>query len=440
MDDSIESEPPRLATGRELGVDFPTSIAALLDGGPAFLTTAFHASGALAHDNAVAAINAATEFFGGGMGRKLLLDVEYTRSDASLHQHLFVKFPRDFGDPLRELFTPIMAPEVHFALLSRRENFPIDVAKCYFADYDAAIPAGLLITERIAFGEGDIESALDKCLDYELDDPLPYYRELARAMGTLAGRHKAGALGDLEKNFPYVPTEDHGSRIPFGRDALPGKIAALREFARRNPTLLQDGLGDPAFLDRLAQEAEIAIGLEDAIRDELARDRDYVALCHWNMNIDNAWFRQDGDGLKAGLLDWGSVGQMNLAQAFFGMVCSAEIDFVNLHRAELLHLLVDTYRSTGGPAIDVARLDDLVQLSTALLGLAWIIDAPTVIAQHCPEYAQAADRRDPIIRDHFLARAQLQILNNFLNAWRTDGIGDTLRRFASARTERAETS
>jgi hypothetical protein len=46
----------------------------------------------------------------------------------------------------------------------------------------------------------------------------------------------------------------------------------------------------------------------------LAGQTDYLALCHWNANADNAWFWQDADNaLHCGLLDWGCVGQMRRA-------------------------------------------------------------------------------------------------------------------------------
>ena len=284
---------PPMVVGPEVGVAFPTSIEALYTAGPDFLTAAFHAAGAIAADNRVTAITKASEFFGGGMGRKLWLDVDYAHHQPGLHRELFVKFPRDFGDPLRDLFAPLMAPEVRFALLSRRPNFPIEVARCYFADYEPVTKSGLLITQRIAFGKGEIERALDKCCDAELADSLPYYRAMTRAMATLAAHHQSGKLGNLDQSFPYRPDEDVGARIPFPREALAGKIAALRALAETAPGLFQDKLGDRLFLDQFAAEAELAMANEDAIRAFLARNSDLVALCHWNMNIDNAWFRRD---------------------------------------------------------------------------------------------------------------------------------------------------
>ena len=63
-------------TGDHSGLLFPTTIEPLLERGAEFLAAAFHASGVLPRDNRVSSIAYHEEFFGGGMGRKLLLSVE----------------------------------------------------------------------------------------------------------------------------------------------------------------------------------------------------------------------------------------------------------------------------------------------------------------------------------------------------------------------------
>jgi hypothetical protein len=219
---------PPAVSGEHTGVSFPTSLDNLLAQGAGFLTRAFHATGAIAPDNSVREIVSHQEFFGGGMGRKLWLTLRYARDEPGLHSDLFVKFPREFGDPLRDLFGPLMAPEVRFALLSMRPDFPITVPKCYFADHDPATISSILITERIAYGQGNILPCPDKCMDYLLDNPLPYYRALTIDMARLAGAHKAGRLGDdLPDQFPFdAQVIDPGSRSaalsPPRRSSFPG--------------------------------------------------------------------------------------------------------------------------------------------------------------------------------------------------------------------------
>lgn len=426
---------PETVVGQQLGVAFPTTIEPLLQRGASFLTEAFRASGVIDKNNRVTAVTAHKEFFGGGMGRKLLLTVEYERP-AGLHTQLFAKFPRMFGDPLRDLFGPLMEAEVRFALLSRREGFPIAVPKCYFADYDSATCSGLLITECIAYGEGNIERCYDKCLDYELPNPLGHYRALATTAARLAGFHKAGKLGaDVDKQFPFDPKKiDVGSRIPYTPEQLQGKLEKLRSFAAANPQLFPRDVGAPEFLARFAREAPLVLEHELAIRSYLNEREDYIALCHWNCNLDNAWFWADERSeLHAGMLDWGSVGQMNVAQSFYGMTCAAETDFLNANRQELMRVFVEEYRRNGGPAIDLEEFTFLVKLSIAVLGIAWILDAPTLVEAQIPDVHTVKDRYDPKFRSDFLARAQLQLLVVMLNEWLVDDIGGALREFIARR-------
>jgi hypothetical protein len=297
---------------------------------------------------------------------------------------------------------------------------------------------GLLITARVPYGRDGIEESRDKCMDYALADPLPYYRALARAMGRLAGQHKAGLLGDIDALFPLASGKAVDSnRIPFPESALPEKLANLKAFAKTAPQLFQDGLGSDAFLDRFASESSMVFALEDDIRAYLGSATDYIALCHTNMNIDNAWFwRDEAGGRQVGLLDWGGVARMNLAQAIYGMTCSGEIDFNNRYRRELIDFAVSEYCKAGGPAISANTLYFMLRLAISFLGLAWALDAPSIVEAVVPDYALARDRFDPKLRDNFLGRVQTQVLMVFLNDWRDLDIGSALREFAGGRRAR----
>jgi hypothetical protein len=341
-----------------------------------------------------------------------------------------------FGDPLRELFAPLMEPEVRFALLSRREGFPVAVPQCYFADYDPSTKSGLLITECIAYGQGGIEALHEKCLDYTLRDPLEHYQALTRAMARLAGYQKSGKFGDfVDQQFSFDPDRvDTGARIPYTPEQLDGKLRKLQTFAAECPQLFPREVGSAAFLAKFAREAPLVLEHEMSIRSFLNHRTEYIALCHWNMNLDNAWFWRDDSGvLQAGLLDWGSVAQMNVAQAFYGMVCAAETGFMNAHKRGLLQLFVNELRDNQGPSLDVDELDLQFQLAVAVLGIAWILDAPSLVEAQISDVRAVQDRFDPKLRDDFLARAQLQLLVVFLNEWLVNDIGATLRRFIASR-------
>lgn len=416
---------PDQVTGDHNGVDFPVSYDVLQSGGADELTRLFREMGALGADNRVEAITHWREFFGGGMGRKIAIDVTYVQ-DQGLPTRLFAKFTREFGDPLRELFSPVMDPEVKFALLSRRPGFPLRVPRCMFADYNAEHKTGLLITERIPYGEDGIEPALEKCVDYEMSDPLPYYQAQTRAIAKLAAYHRAGHFGDeVDRIFPFDPHADALLKvIPFDAGELQVKIDKLKAFAARAPQLLPDGLSDPAFLNDFGAGLHQVLSREQAMWRHLYAHRDAIALVHWNMNPDNAWFWRDEKGeMQSGQLDWGGVCQANLVQSYYGMLCAAETDFLAQHDAALRSLLLDEYARRGGPAIDAGAFDADLKIAIALLGTAWMLDAPALLEAEIPDYPQLTGRTDPALRSRFLPRAQLQLLRVFMSEWRRKNIG-----------------
>ena len=100
----------------------------------------------------------------------------------------------------------------------------------------------------------------------------------------------------------------------------------------------------------------------------LRAQTDYVALCHWNANVDNAWFWRDGSGaLQCGLMDWGCVGPMNVAMAIWGSMCSAETALWNDEFDGLLQLFASVFRASGGPVLDTIRLRGQVVLYAAVM-------------------------------------------------------------------------
>lgn len=187
--------------GDSLGLDIPAHGQSLAAGGEAFLTNAFRAAGAIAGDNRVSGITEIREISGGSTGRKLLLSVEYDKPSADLHNDLFVKFSRDFDDEFRDGAKIQMEKEVLFALLSRCPEFPIAVPRCYFSDFHHETGTGILITERIHFGIYGVERHYPKSLDYLMPNQLGHYQALIRALGRLAGAHRAGRFPDVVDRY-----------------------------------------------------------------------------------------------------------------------------------------------------------------------------------------------------------------------------------------------
>ena len=390
----------RWATGDQFSLPFPADAAALRDGGAQFLTDAFRASGALVLDNAVAGITDFREIAEGSTGRKVVLSVEYDAAESGLHTELFVKFSRDFDNPIRDRGKTQMEPEVRFASLSRTPGFPIAVPTALFGDYDLQTGTGILITERIPFGSNGIERQYHKCLDYDMPEPLEHYRALLTAVARLAGTHRAGRLpADLIAHFPLdVQAATVGNRAPLSPDALDRRLTQLAEFAEAHPGLLPANVASAEFLSRLRADAPRISAHEDFVAHQLAADTDYVALCHWNANVDNAWFWRDTNGLHCGLMDWGCVSQMNMGMALWGAMSGAETPLWDRHLDELLHVFVSEVRRGGGPALDPDRLRRHTLLYAATMGVAWLLDVPALIRKRFGA-SVPGDRTDPRIRD-----------------------------------------
>ena len=419
----------RWVTGDHFGLPIPADPAALRAGGTTFLTEAFRASGALAADNTITRISGFHEVPGGSTGRKLLLRIEYDRPDARAHNDLFVKFSRDLDNPIRDRGKTQMESEVLFASLSGAPEFPITVPATQFADYHRDTGTGILISERIRFGANGIERQYHKCLDYEMPEPLDHYRALLTALARLAGYHQSGSLRPEQADqFPIdLQAVQVGERAALSADKLNRRLSRLAEFAESSPGLLPANVRSPKFIARLRHDAPRFLRHEPTVWSYLAGETDYIALCHWNANVDNAWFWRDADNaLHCGLLDWGCVGQMNVAMALWGAMSGAETDLWDRHLDDLLGLFVAEMHDHDGPNLDAGRLRDQLMLYVGIMAVAWLLDVPALIRSRFGDAARSLTRDDPQIKDDESVRAPLQMLTNALNLWETTHFGDVL--------------
>lgn len=415
--------------GDHFRLPFPAHPDALRQAGAAFLTRAFRATGALGPDNAVARIVRFDDCARGSTGRKVLLSVEYAHEAPGLHHDLFVKFSRAFDDPLRDRQRHEMEREVRFAVLSRQPGFPVDVAACQFADFHAETGTGILITQRVRYGEDGVEPHYDKCLDRDMPDQIGHYRALITANARLAGAHRAGALPEsLVRSFPFDRAAAEAAD-PIRHDArqLRNRVARFADFCAAHPHLLPDNLRRPDFHARLMDEVPRFLEHEAAIKRWLYGRPEYIVFGHWNANVDNAWFWTDDAGaLRCGLIDWGGVGQMNVASALWGSLSGAEWSLWDAHLDGLINLFCAEFRTAGGGALDPAEVRLQMDMLVGLLGICWLLDAVPLILREVPDLDRAATRDDPRIRANERARAQLHMLTVFLNLWDTHDLGRSL--------------
>jgi len=168
----------------------------------------------------------------------------------------------------------------------------------------------------------------------------------------------------------------------------------------------------------MESDALLFLSREAEIRHFLHADPDYVALAHWNTNLDNAWFWRDAAGaMHCGLLDWGMVRVMNVAWGVWGGLSVAEPAFWDTEGDDLLAHFTSELAAHGGPILDPEELALHLDLSLIILGLGLMIDLPALVAQRMPEAIKAASLRDPMLGADKVVQGFCHCTANFLNLW-----------------------
>jgi hypothetical protein len=140
-----------------------------------------------------------------------------------------------------------------------------------------------------------------------MPEALDHYRASLTALARLIGYHRLGRLRPEQAGqFPVdLQAAQVGERVPLSADKLERRLSRLAAFAETSPGLLPANVRSPQFIARLRNDAPRFVRQEPAVWSYLAGQTDYLALCHWNANADNAWFWQDADNAShCGLLDW----------------------------------------------------------------------------------------------------------------------------------------
>jgi hypothetical protein len=407
--------------GDLLGYDFPVHVDALRSGGPTYLTRVFRATGSLGANNSVTAITQLEPFSGGSTGRKAVLRVTYEHPDPELPDQLFVKFSRDLDDEIRDRGKRQMASEVRFGLLSQIPDFPVAVPRCLFGEYHLESGSGLLISEKIAFGTDGIEPHYPKARDYEIEDLRARYDALVSSLARLAGSHRAGRFPeDVMVHFEPGPSKViTRHRRPHTADEVRQRVTRYADFAARFPQLLPASIRSEAFIAQLLKEAPRSVENADVLRAAMQDGAGGLfAFCHWNANIDNAWYWRDESGdLACGLMDWGNVGVMNMVTAISSCLVFAEPDFVIENLDHFFALFSKVFEESGGGPLNPAALKLQFALQMVAGGLQWPLDIVPLIERHIPELATVTDRFDPRIEDDEFSRTQLHLLTAYLMLW-----------------------
>jgi len=338
-----------------------------------WLTNAFHAAGTLQKGNAVKKILNVHELpltgfdCAGGAGIKAFFTVEYSQPDVALHTELFVKMPWNFeqNPQYRTLISSVYGDGdgLELSVYVYLEGIlPIPIPQYYFGDICRETTQYVLVTEKIAYGGGTILPPCGKYQDKLLgSDAHRYYYALLRALARIAGNDKKGVFDEYSSFGPAPKPMQMTDKIRIRRQQANRSIVAsslntLDNFVNNiAPQIFNDQV--KAEFGRVKESLlQCAPYLYD-IQHYVTSDEKYTALGHINLQLDNAFFWERGDGeLDCGLLDWYGCSRSPFVGIFQGCLSGAEPEMLAQHDRGFMECFCAEYQKAGGPAIDASEL------------------------------------------------------------------------------------
>merc|ERR1719401_2233718 len=146
------------------------------------------------------------------------------------------------------------------------------------------------------------------------------------------------------------------------------------------------------------------------------------------MNADNTFWTRDADGrLRIGVLDWGGLSIKPFPATLWWCNYAAEFHFFEKHLDELLELFCSTFKSSGGPEVDVKYVKENFLLA-AINQCIGLLGAIPQIYRVIPKkvWPEVKDRHYSKLRESFLTRMYVQgfvLIATMIHRWK---LGDML--------------
>lgn len=441
--EQVQDNHTKRAPGMFYGFEFPWNADMMREMGAPWLTRAFRAAKTIPEDETVARVTNVREFVGGGACSKMLIDVEYATGGPGLHTKLFAKcpFPMEGKTMSDRLSSSVYQQGMDFMeancyrLLESGFDFPIP--KYYFADISNETTNFILITERVPFapelgselGPFEIEPPYQKMRDWELRGThREYYELIVKTGARLAGAYKAERVAPFEvmdKNFENTAKkrqEDWGMQAGptgLGESELRAKLKSGVNFITVDAKkLFPPEVESPGFAETYKRIMTTVSAYQAEINWWCNRNSDYIAWTHGNLNVDNVYFFRDGEGkLDMGILDWGGAQASSVGSKLWWWLYCCEYDFLKTNIDDLLQIFIDSYRESGGPALDHEELKTQFILAALQQGVG-LLGAVPQIFRMCKkaEWATIESRKDPRIVEDVNGMNTLRIyVGTFIN-------------------------
>mmetsp|Transcript_113697 Transcript_113697/g.196458 ORF Transcript_113697/g.196458 Transcript_113697/m.196458 type:complete len:652 (-) Transcript_113697:145-2100(-) len=393
----MEKKAKEMKNGDLYGLPVPPTLSHVQKLGTSWLTSAFHTAGTLPKDNAVKSmkmkrLKTTTKDAAGGAGPKAFLSVEYEKEDPELHKELFVKMPwategsKEMGGDMGWRYTTSSAGDMEFqeCVVYRFVGpvLPVKIPKYYFADCCRENTNYILITEKVNYGDRDREMSSFK--PYEiLPSPQKYwdfmlpkqhqvdmYCTLVRAQARMAAWYQNGffsavppvCIGETMRppapgSFPF-PFQLPAGKREGKKKAGKAMAALLKELLTLGEHVFPAGLTDPAFMEAMSNFIEDGFAYLDDVKGYSCLWPEQVGLTHSNLNCDNAFYWRDADGkLDCGLIDFGGLCPMNVAQGFSGGFTGAEGWMQDEWDVAVLKVFKDEYYRECGIRLNLKELE-----------------------------------------------------------------------------------
>jgi hypothetical protein len=298
-----------------------------------------------------------------------------------------------------------------------------------FGDLESESETGLLITELIPYGEGNVEVPHPKCMDYLIDDAVEHYRAIFASLGRLSGAHRAGKLSP-EFNELFADAEQGAAqfRSNSSDDQTVQRAQRMFDFIERYPKLFPDHFQEAGLREEFLDFMADGFAARGRIQEILASGRpNFVAFAHWNGNIDNCWFERQPDGsLVCGFIDWANCGVLPFTQVVSGALGCADPQVWAENLDELLSVFIQEFEAQGGEKLSLEELSLHVRLSLATnFGIS--MAAPVAVARDIEDIDAVSGPRDPIFRDLYTSRVMLFTMTNLIENWKNLNLGELVR-------------
>merc|ERR1712218_769717 len=229
------------------------------------------------------------------------------------------------------------------------------------------------------------------------------------------GMHKFWSPGILPPEAFGMQPESTGMPMGEFKSKLISAVNFIQDTAKK---MFGPSIANPEFIKKYKQVLSFCNAYSNELNWWMARNPDYIAWSHGNINMDNCYFwRDEKNELDCGLLDWGSVTASPMGGKFWWWLYCCEYDHLTSEIDVLVQMFIDQYHMNGGPLLEHAELKLHFLISAMKQGLG-LLGAVPQIYMMCPrkQWETITGRFDERITKNIHGKSNLRVyIGTFIN-------------------------